>query len=441
MEYPSEEAKRAVAQSGYVGTTFENFITFIKRHDKRAGVDRFNPYMTVDGRIKEVAIEVMEEGCFSIWTYFNTNEVDKQFAAVIGENPVNLIVPGRSCLAVFQDPRGGVHFGTASIGSTGMVDRTNPLENAETSAVGRALGLAGYGLIPGAGVASAEEVSDALKRVGAAAAELGAAAAESWQTCSVTELGNEMISVGGWGKEKKFGGKALKDVYESDDGHGAMAWTAGLTDASGITAMMARYFNLREAAEDIPFEAEDGEPEMVTIAGKTVAADTPLTSAWAQWVAKLAGQVTGEGELFGHQRHLTNHLKKHYQVAKIIDLTGRKAAALVRYMQSDGMAKDPKYYDNAAQDAEDLFGEANLEEALKKAEPNLPQDVPAKIWLAQTYNDHGITEPLSAKQRESVLKILALVASGTLNVREMEEDDPMMAVLEQSFEKVAENGK
>ena len=40
------------------------------------------------------------------------------------------------------------------------MDESNPLENAETSAVGRALGFLGYGLY-GTGIASAEEVLQA----------------------------------------------------------------------------------------------------------------------------------------------------------------------------------------------------------------------------------------------------------------------------------------
>ena len=43
-----------------------------------------------------------------------------------------------------------------------MIDKTSPYENAETSAVGRALGFLGYGLVTG--IASAEEVTEAKKR-------------------------------------------------------------------------------------------------------------------------------------------------------------------------------------------------------------------------------------------------------------------------------------
>lgn len=432
MEYPSGGAKKAVEQSGYAGTALEHFITFIKRTNKKTGTVTFNPYMTVDGRIAEVASEVEEYGPFSIWTYFNTNELDKQFAAVVDENPVNIIVPAQSCVAVFQDPRGGIHFGTASIGSTGMVDKTNPLENAETSAVGRALGLAGYGLIPGAGIASAEEIDGALSRE--------AAQEEPWRTCSVSELGGEEIPADGWGRDKKFGSMTLKEIYETDDGYGAMEWAAGLTDPSGVTAMMARYFNLREGMKA---NLGESDPEIVLIAGKKVLADAQIPPQWAQWVAKLANQKTGEGKLFGHARHLTNHLKKHFNAAKIVDLTGRKAAALVRYMQSDGEDKDLQYYSDAAGDKEDLFGEIDLVEIGNKAvqSGHLPIGMSAQDWLAGEYAAYGIEEPLAPKQKEGVAKILNLIVSGTLNVREMSDDDPMMPVLVQAFEKVAENGK
>lgn len=49
---------------------------------------------------------------------------------------------------------------------TSLVNRTSACENAETSAVGRALGFAGYGII--AGIASADEVVKAINAGGGA---------------------------------------------------------------------------------------------------------------------------------------------------------------------------------------------------------------------------------------------------------------------------------
>lgn len=54
-------------------------------------------------------------------------------------------------------------IGTASINFGGRgADQTNPIENAETSALGRALGFAGFGSVDS--VASAEEVREAKRR-------------------------------------------------------------------------------------------------------------------------------------------------------------------------------------------------------------------------------------------------------------------------------------
>lgn len=47
------------------------------------------------------------------------------------------------------------------IGSDSVVDKTNPIENAETSSLARALGFMGYGLI-GTGIASYEEAKQAI---------------------------------------------------------------------------------------------------------------------------------------------------------------------------------------------------------------------------------------------------------------------------------------
>jgi len=52
--------------------------------------------------------------------------------------------------------------GTAGAYDKTMIDKSNPYENAETSAMGRALASEGYGLL--SSIASAEEVVDAKKR-------------------------------------------------------------------------------------------------------------------------------------------------------------------------------------------------------------------------------------------------------------------------------------
>lgn len=56
--------------------------------------------------------------------------------------------------------KGSVYTGISSANPNKMIERTNPYEVAETSAVGRALGFAGYGLIES--IASADEMVKAL---------------------------------------------------------------------------------------------------------------------------------------------------------------------------------------------------------------------------------------------------------------------------------------
>jgi len=338
-----EEARQRVKQAGYAGTELEAYITYIKRWDKAADTHRFNPYMTVDGRIKEARADNEK---FSIRTYFNTGLED--IRVHIGEY-AEIIVPARCCVALFSDQDDTVHMGTASIGTEGMVDRTNPLENAETSAVGRALGLAGYGLIPGAGIASAEEMDEASSRQG-----------------QPENLGEYRIRDSGWGKDRKFGNMTLKEVYEDPDGYGAMAWAAGLDDPSGDTKKMAQYFNLCETQPEDEGEVPDGMsleeydksvtegPDWVEIKMphgiRHIGAQAVVDHVLAKFINDKLEDSVGEGKLFGHANHVRNYLKSHYKVAKVVDLTGEKAAALIRYIESDGKDADKRWYmENANQ--------------------------------------------------------------------------------------------
>jgi hypothetical protein len=103
------------------------------------------PYVVVDGRVQMAVDEAIEKG--------ETVEIGPpEFHEVSGE---------LLCTMKVKTAR-GTAYGTAKVGVGGMgVDSTNPFENAQTSAVGRALAFLGYGLI-GTGIASAEEVEGAV---------------------------------------------------------------------------------------------------------------------------------------------------------------------------------------------------------------------------------------------------------------------------------------
>ena len=117
--------------------------------DKREGVYMpiKTPYMAVDGR---VAMMVARQNGQPYSLIVEPEQInDEWFMRATFEG---LAANGTPCKTV----------GRAKIGFGGKsVDSTNPVENAETSAIGRALAFAGYGLI-GTGIASAEEVSTAI---------------------------------------------------------------------------------------------------------------------------------------------------------------------------------------------------------------------------------------------------------------------------------------
>ena len=77
-----------------------------------------------------------------------------------------------------------------------FINKTSYIENCETSAVGRALGMAGFGI--DVSVASAEEIQNAINN----------------QVVTQEEADNYIIEFG-----KKHKGKKLKDVYEEDKGY------------------------------------------------------------------------------------------------------------------------------------------------------------------------------------------------------------------------------
>jgi hypothetical protein len=132
---------------------YRSFLTLLPQHRRVAGTKSAPvwapirlPYMSVDGRIKMAFDEHRDKGArLQIQTQFDTEPVSGQLL----------------CRAIVMSDLLGTATAHARAFLQGSgVDATNPLENAETSAVGRALGFLGYGLY-GSGIASAEEVLQA----------------------------------------------------------------------------------------------------------------------------------------------------------------------------------------------------------------------------------------------------------------------------------------
>jgi hypothetical protein len=130
---------------------YRGFLMFLP-HQKKVGEIRGqplyaevrSPYFTVDGRVKMALDEHRAHGgTFELQTAF---EVEPHSGQLV-------------CRATVRSTLLGQFTATARVflGARTGVNASNPLENGETSAVGRVLGFMGYGLV-GSGIASAEEV-------------------------------------------------------------------------------------------------------------------------------------------------------------------------------------------------------------------------------------------------------------------------------------------
>ena len=104
-------------------------------------------YMMVDGRVQEFTdIHKEQNKKFKFTRRFQKDEEG------------NIICHAKVFSEIF-----GVAEATAGAYGKTLVDKSNPYENAETSAYGRCLGFFGIGLL-GGGIATAEEIKEALDR-------------------------------------------------------------------------------------------------------------------------------------------------------------------------------------------------------------------------------------------------------------------------------------
>lgn len=134
---------------------YHGFITLISQNKRLNPEDRTakpvyvkveSPYIRVDGRVAMARDEHRELG--------RHLKIETEFVTVL-DTPM--------CRAMIESELYGTATGSAKVLFDGRgVDATNPMENAETSAIGRALGFLGYGLL-GGGIASAEEVEQAIQ--------------------------------------------------------------------------------------------------------------------------------------------------------------------------------------------------------------------------------------------------------------------------------------
>lgn len=161
----------AAIAAGTLDKNLRSFVQMLPQISKSKKDEKFYqsaivPYMSVDGRVAEAATAVDPT---SVLTWMNVTDEPVQIVYA----DTMLIVPPRHALALaIERDRNApdtvlrMATGTEAIRSgnnaTGA-DRTHAVANAETSAIGRALGSLGYGLIPGSGLTSAETMKEVAK--------------------------------------------------------------------------------------------------------------------------------------------------------------------------------------------------------------------------------------------------------------------------------------
>jgi hypothetical protein len=161
----------AAIAAGTLDKNLRSFVQMLPQISKSKKDEKFYqsaivPYMSVDGRVAEAATAVNPT---SVLTWMNVTDEPVQ----IVHADTMLIVPPRHALALaIERDRNApdtvlrTATGTEAIRSgnnaTGA-DRTHAVANAETSAIGRALGSLGYGLIPGSGLTTAETMNEVAK--------------------------------------------------------------------------------------------------------------------------------------------------------------------------------------------------------------------------------------------------------------------------------------
>lgn len=178
-----EELLKICKAAGEVGkvahTEFADFIIVMKHKTKRDNnwVTVENPYMAVDGRMAMAAADHARQG----------KKLDFERPEIVKDDEATLTLGVRVVSEIY-----GTRYGTATSKKSNSGTASEwPWETAETSAIGRALGMMGYGLLPGSGLASADDMKRVAKEEVKPNPEAMTKAVQALQALAEAQAGSE----------------------------------------------------------------------------------------------------------------------------------------------------------------------------------------------------------------------------------------------------------
>lgn len=279
-------------------------------------------------------------------------------------------------------------------------------------------------------------------------------------TVSATPSGDKLADLGatvikyGVGKDKKFKGMTIAEVYEQDPGY--CEWVASLEEPKGfVNQKIAEYVRLMKEAIDSELDAaeataheDDVEPEPSSMAAATESPiKYPNQKIGDRWLEDLLGVIadnTGEGRVFGHAKHVTNHLRKYFGVSDVHELTRLQAYALKKYIMTGEKISPP--YPPDDQSAEDttkpiLDNVASMmsSDGLESRLPLEDGETPLR-WLQRRCAEAGAPDfsAMSKSQLEKVLQIATLIAGGNVDMNDG--SHPITKVIEAAISGLAASG-
>jgi len=203
--------RRAPRFGQFDPTEFADYVTPIERRKKDPTgrwVTDEKAYMSVDGRIAMAVADHAAQG----------KRLDFEPPQVLINDEIELTL----LVTVISEIYGRRHGIATSYRTGGGIEAQHPWEIAETSATGRALAAMGYGLIPGSGLASAEDMerteSDDNGRASAprAAGRLSARQRDYLVQAAVTALA----------VDERAATAALESLAQENLGHGLASLNA-----------------------------------------------------------------------------------------------------------------------------------------------------------------------------------------------------------------------